>query len=63
MGKKPVQFVSRDEVFPIVYAKDGTGRMSLNLYYQNHEFMKFLYTFARYLPGINYIARLIFAPI
>ena len=60
MGKRPVQFVSKDTAYPISYAKDGTGRMALNLYYQNPDFMKFLYSFARYLPGINYISRLIF---
>jgi len=63
VGKRPVQFVSKDTAYPISYAKDGTGRMALNLYYQNHDFMKFLYSFARYLPGINYISRLIFVPI
>jgi hypothetical protein len=63
MPRKVAQFVSKDEVFPIAYKQDGTARIALNLYYNNPDFVKFLYSFARYLPGINYIARLIFAPV
>jgi hypothetical protein len=63
MPRKVAQFVSKDEVFPIAYKRDGTARVALNLYYNNPDFVKFLYSFARYLPGINYIARLIFAPV
>ena len=63
MPRKVAQFTSKDEVFPIVYKQDGTAKIALNLYYNNPDFVKFLYTFARYLPGINYIARLMFAPI
>ncbi len=63
MPRKVAQFTSKDEVFPIVYKQDGTAKIALNLYYNNPDFVKFLYSFARYLPGINYIARLMFAPI
>ena len=63
MPRKVAQFTSKDEVFPIVYKQDGTAKVALNLYYNNPDFVKFLYSFARYLPGINYIARLMFAPI
>jgi len=63
MPRKVAQFTSKDAVFPIVYKQDGTAKVALNLYYNNPDFVKFLYSFARYLPGINYIARLMFAPI
>jgi len=63
MPRKVAQFTSKDEVFPIAYKQDGTAKVALNLYYNNPDFVKFLYSFARYLPGINYIARLMFAPI
>ena len=63
MTRKVAQFTSKDEVFPIAYKQDGTAKIALNLYYNNSNFVKFLYSFARYLPGINYISRLIFAPI
>jgi hypothetical protein len=63
MPRKIAQFTSKDEVYPITYKQDGTAKINLNLYYNNADFVKFLYSFARYLPGINYIVRLVFAPI
>jgi hypothetical protein len=63
MTRKVAQFTSRDRVFPIAYKQDGTAKIALNLYYNNPDFVKFLYSFARYLIGINYISRLIFSPI
>jgi hypothetical protein len=61
--RKAVQYTSRDEVYPIAYTRDGIAKISLNLYYRNVDFLKFLYALARYLPGINFISRLIFSPV
>jgi hypothetical protein len=63
MGKKIAQFVSRDEVFPIRYKADGTAHISMNFFYSNPDFLKFLYVTAKYFPAMSVILRLTFPPV
>ena len=63
MGKKIAQFVSRDEVFPIRYKADGTAHISMNFFYSNPDFLKFLYVTAKYYPAMSVILRLTFPPV
>jgi hypothetical protein len=63
MGKKFAQFVSRDEVFPIRYKADGTAHISMNFFYSNPDFLKFLYVTAKYFPAMSVILRLTFPPV
>ena len=63
MGKKFAQFVSRDEVFPIRYKADGTAHISMNFFYSNPDFLKFLYVVSKYYPAMSVILRLTFPPI
>jgi len=60
MGKKIAQFVSRDEVFPIRYKADGTAHISMNFFYSNPDFLKFLYVMSKYYPAMSVILRLMF---
>jgi hypothetical protein len=63
MGKKIAQFVSRDEVFPIRYKADGTAHISMNFFYSNPDFLKFLYVMSKYYPAMSVILRLTFPPV
>jgi hypothetical protein len=63
MGKKIAQFVSRDEVFPIRYKADGTAHISMNFFYSNPDFLKFLYVVSKYFPAMSVILRLTFPPV
>ncbi len=63
MGKKFAQFVSRDEVFPIRYKADGTAHISMNFFYSNPDFLKFLYVMSKYYPAMSVILRLTFPPV
>jgi len=63
MGKKVAQFVSKDELFPIRYKVDGTAHVTLNIYYLNADFLKFLYVMSKYYPAMSYIMRLVFPPV
>jgi len=60
MTKKPVKYVAKDPVFPFEYKANGYAKLSVAFIYNNPEFLKFFYTFARHLPGINIIFRLAF---
>jgi len=62
-GKKIAQFVSRDEVFPIRYKADGTAHISMNFFYSNPDFLKFLYVMSKYYPAMSVILRLTFPPV
>jgi len=63
MGKKVAQFVSKDELFPIRYKADGTAHVTLNIYYLNADFLKFLYVMTKYYPAMSYLMRLVFPPV
>jgi len=64
MGKKIAQFVSKDDVFPnIRYKADGTAHTTMNFFYANHDFLKFLYIMSKYYPAMSVILRLTFPPI
>ena len=60
MTKKPVKYASKDPIFPIEYKANGYAKLSIAFIYNNPEFLKFSYTLARHLPGINFIFRLSF---
>jgi len=62
-GKKIAQFVSRDELFPIRYKADGTAHISMNFFYSNSDFLKFLYVMSKYYPAMSIIWRLSFSDI
>ena len=63
MPRKEIQYITRDRVFPIAYTRDGYAKANLNIFIRNADFLKFTYTFARHLAGINYISRLITPPV
>ena len=59
-GKKVAQFATKDEIFPIRYKADGTAHISMNFYYSNPDFLKFLYVMSKYYPAMSVILRLMF---